>query len=449
MRPVVAHTLLHVGRVGKPRAGCHPALCVRVGRTPSSARDPLVAPLLTSKRLFLLPFLSALITFAAPTASAPANPLDNPGFVYFYNNEYDQALAVFENQVKAHPEDATLYNGLAQTILFREMYRNGALESQMVTGSNAFLHRPKMGISAAERTRFYDTIDRAIALSEARLRRNPKDVNAMHALAVAHGLKANFLFTVDKAWMQALHEAISSRKVNDRIRKLDPGFVDAHLIHGVSEYVVSCLPAYLRFWGALKGFHADKEDGIRQLQLVAASGVRSRYDAAILLAVIYRRERRPADAIPLLKSLANTFPRNYLFRFEEVQMYSDLGDKASALRVLGGIEDALRRGQPGYTKLPLERVQYARGNLLFWYNDLPHSLENLRQATQRTDDLDLNTATMAWLRLGQVYDLMRDRQRALEAYHTAMSTAPGSDIAKEAANYVEKPYQRKVNSNRS
>jgi hypothetical protein len=65
------------------------------------------------------------------------------------------------------------------------------------------------------------------------------------------------------------------------------------------------------------------------------------------------------------------------------------------------------------------------------------------------EDLDLNTATMAWLRLGQVYDLMGDRQRALEAYHTTMSTAPGSAIAKEAAAYVEKAYRRKVNSNRS
>jgi tetratricopeptide (TPR) repeat protein len=393
--------------------------------------------------------LSAGITFAAPTARAPGDPLDNAGFVHFYNNEYDQALAVFEDQVRARPEDAVTYNSVAQAILFGEMYRNGALESEMVTGNNAFLRRPKMGISAEHRVQFYNAVNRAIGLSEVRLRQNPKDVDALHALAVAHGLKANFLFMVDKSWMQSLRESITSRKANDQILKLDPSFVDAHLIHGISEYIVSCLPAYLRFLGAVNGFHGNKEGGIHQLQLVATSGVRSRYDAAILLAVIYRRERRPEDAIALLQTLATTFPRNYLFRFEEVQMYSDLGDKTSALRVLKEIEEALRRGKPGYTKLPLERVQYARGNLLFWYNDLPHSLENLRQATRRPDDLDLNTATMAWLRLGQVYDLLGDRQQALEAYHTAMSTAPDSEIAKEAANYLEKPYRRKVNTGRS
>jgi tetratricopeptide (TPR) repeat protein len=301
-----------------------------------------------------------------------------------------------------------------------------------------------MKISAQDKTRFNEATRRAISLSEASLKRNPQDVYALYALTVAHGLRANFLFLVDKAWMQALRECITARRANDRILELDPGFVDAHLIHGISEYVVSCLPLYLRMLGVINGFHADKEDGIRQLQLVATSGVRNRYDAAILLAAIYRRERRPKDALPLLKMLARTFPRNYLFPLEEVQMYSDLGDKASALEVLARIENARRRGDPGYAQLPPERVQYARGNLLFWYNDLGQSLADLKQATQRPDELDLSTATMAWLRLGQVYDLLGDRQPALEAYRKTVSTAPNSEVAKEAADYIDKPYKRKT-----
>jgi tetratricopeptide (TPR) repeat protein len=388
-------------------------------------------------------FLASSAAFGAATASNPGSPLLDTGFVHFYNNEYDQALEIFEQQVKASPEDATGYNAVAQAILYREMYRDGALESQLVTGSNAFLRRPKMNVRSQERTRFNEATHRAISLSESILKQNPGDIYALYAVAVAHGLRANFLFLVDKAWMQSLHESITSRKANDRILKLNPEFVDAHLIHGVSEYTVSCLPVYLRMLGAVNGFHADKEDGIRQLQLVSTSGVRNRYDADILLAAIYRRERRPNDAIPLLKMLARTFPRNYLFPLEEVQMYSDLGDKASALEVLAEIENARRHGDPGYERLPRERVQYARGNLLFWYNDLNQSLADLTQATRRPDELDLSTATMAWLRLGQVYDLLGDRQPAIEAYRKTVSTAPNSEVAKEAADYMDKPYKRK------
>jgi tetratricopeptide (TPR) repeat protein len=393
-------------------------------------------PLLLGSALIVLP-----VSFFGAAAGEPSL---GAGFLHFYNNEYDQALEIFEQQVKSRPQDANAYNAVAQAILYREMYRDGALESQLVTGSNSFLRRPKMKVSEEDKTRFNDATRKAISLSESALKRDPRDIHALYALAVTHGLKANFLFLVDKAWMQALHECITSRRANDRILELDPGFVGAHLIHGISEYVVSCLPLYLRMLGAMNGFHADKEDGIRQLQLVSTSGVRARYDAGILLAAIYRRERRPKDALPLLKTLAATFPRNYLFRLEEVQMYSDLGDKAAALEVLTEIENACRRGDPGYSRLPQERVQYARGNLLFWYNDLNQSLADLKQATRRADELDLSTATMAWLRLGQVYDLLGDREPALEAYRKTVSTAPNSEVAKEATDYIDKPYRRKA-----
>ncbi len=392
---------------------------------------------------FFVAFVFALAGEAAPNASAPGDPLNDAGFRHFYNNEYDQALEIFEEAIRANPEDATLYNSVSQTVLYREMYRNGALESQLVTGSNSFLRRPKMAISGEDRNEFNDSVKKAISLSEDRLKQNPSDVYALYALAVAHGLKANFLFLVDKSWMQALRESITARKADDKIIQLDPGFVDAHLVHGLSEYVVSCLPGYLRMLGSFNGFHGDKQDGIRQLQMVSDSGIRNRYDASVLLAAIYRRERRPNDALPLLQRLARTFPRNYLFRFEQVQMYSDLGDKSSALQVLAQIEAALQKGEPGYGRLPLERVEYARGNLLFWYNDLDNSLQNLRKATKRQDELDLSTAAMAWLRIGQVSDLMGDRQQAEDGYKTAISIAPDSEIAKEASNYIDKAYRRK------
>ncbi len=389
-------------------------------------------------------FALVLLAVSAVTVATAQEPDLSPGFIHFYNNEYEQALAVFERQVEARPNDAFAWNAVAQAILYREMYRDGSLESELVTGSNAFLRRPKMEVSAHDKAQFADAVSRAISISQDELRRNPKDAGALYSLAVAHGLRANFLYLVNKSWMQALHESIAGRKPNDQILEIDPNFVDAHLIHGLSEYVVACLPGYLRLLGSVNGFHGDKEDGIRQLQFVYTRGVRSKYDAAILLAAIYRRERRPNDAIPLLKTLAKTFPRNYLFRFEQVQMYSDLGDKQAALRVLAGIESSLVRRDPGYTRLPLERVQYARGNLLFWYGDLDGSLENLKRATRHTGDLDLSTTVMAWLRLGQVYDLIGDHDRASEAYRMTISSAPNSEGAKEAGDYLAKPYRRKA-----
>jgi tetratricopeptide (TPR) repeat protein len=390
--------------------------------------------------------LAALVLAAESFAWAAENlqdPALNPGFIHFFNNEYDEALAYFENQVKASPNDPDQYNHVAQTILYRELWRNGALESQLVSGNNTFLQRSKLEITAAHRERFKNCINKAAELSEARIRRNPRDTRAFYALGVAHGLQANYFFLVDKAWMDALREASAARKSEERVLEIDPQFVDARLILGVYQYVVACLPFYLRAVGFVNGFHGDKEGGIRQLQLVASKGVLNRHDAEVLLAVLYRREHKPRQAIPLLQELSRQFERNYLFRFEQVQMYSDLGDKKSALAVLATIESLRRAGAPGYGDLRAEKVQYVTGNLHFWYGDLDRALENLRQATSHADELDLSTAVMAWLRLGQVYDLQGDHQEAIAAYRASMRIAPGSDVAAEAKGYISNRYKRK------
>jgi tetratricopeptide (TPR) repeat protein len=383
---------------------------------------------------------------AGDSRPALQDPLKNPGFVHFYNNEYDQAIAYFENELKQHPDDPELYNHLAQSILYREMFRDGALESELVTGTNPFLRRPKMNISPQDKARFNDCIAKTMQLTQDALAKNHADVEALYAQAVAHGLRANYLFLVEKAWLDSLHEITAARNDDEQAVQIDHGFTDARLVLGINEYIVGCLSWGWRVVASLQGFHGDREDGIRQLQLVAMTGVLNRYDAEALLAAIYRRERQPQRAVPLLQELAQRFPRNYLFRFEQVEMYSDLGDKQDALRVLSDIENLRQRGSPGYANLPAEKVQYLKANLLFWYGDLGSALADLKQVTQKADQLDLGTAVMAWLRLGQVYDLQGKHQDAILAYRETMKTAPKSEAALEAKSYISSPYRRKRNN---
>jgi predicted Zn-dependent protease len=185
---------------------------------------------------------------------------------------------------------------------------------------------------------------------------------------------------------------------------------------------------------------------LTELKNVAENGVLNKYDAQILLAVIYRREKRPEDAIPLLKNLAAAFPRNYLLPLEQVQMYSDAGDKASALRVLNEV-DRLRTTQAkGYKDLPPEKIKYLRGNLLFWYGDINPALAEMQDVTAKSGELDLNTAVLAWLRLGQLYDLKGKRDAAVRAYQETIKTAPESRAASEAKGYISSPYKRKSSS---
>ncbi len=379
----------------------------------------------------------ALILLAAAQDPAVAEAFD-----HFYNLEYDQAIAGFEQAIRARPDAPELHNHLAQAVLYREMFRSGALESELVTGSNPFLRRPKMNPTMRDQQRFDAAIAKSIELAQARLARDPRDKQALYAAGVAYGLRANYNFLVRKAWRDSLRDATTARKLHNRVTEIDGKFVDARLVQGVHDYVVGSLPFGWKMLGFLIGFRGDREQGIRTLQLVAREGDVNRVDAEVLLAAIYRRERNPKAAIPLLEDLAGRYPRNYLLRFEMVQMFADAGDKASALRVLGEVERLKRAGAPGYGHLAMEKIWFSRGVLRFWYWDLDAAIDDLRRVTARTSELDLNTGVYACLRLGQAYDLKGRRSEALAAYRQATALAPDSDAAREARRYLSTPFRR-------
>lgn len=385
-----------------------------------------------------------LITILLLSVSA-AFAVDAPmakGFEHFYNLEYDQAIREFRDLIGKQPENPNYHNHYAQAVLYREMFKAGALESELVSGNNPFIRRDKVNASPEATAQFDDAINKSISLSQERLKTNADDKDALYALGVAHGLRANYNFLVRKAWMDALKQATAARKAHNRVVELDPKHVDARLVQGVHDYIVGSLPWHWKMLGFLAGIRGDRDEGMKTLRLVGEKGTLNQYDAQVLLAAIYRREKRPKEALPLLTGLIARFPRNYLFRLETVQMHSDAGEKANALAALDQIEQLKRSGAQGWPTLSLEKIFYYRGNLLFWYNDLDAAVDQLRKATAKEAALDSYTSLMAWLRLGQANDMKGRRSEALDAYKRAIAVAPQSDVAKESRQYLNSPYKR-------
>jgi tetratricopeptide (TPR) repeat protein len=373
-----------------------------------------------------VPLLAAVLLALSPEVER--------GFDHFYNLDFEQAIGVFQALSKKHPDSPAVFNHLAQSILYRHMLRAGALETELVTGGNSFLRRPRMNPSKDEERQFDDAIAAAMRLSQARLDANSKDRLALYNLGASYGLRANYNFLVRKAWTDALRDATSSRKLHNRVSELDPGYIDARLTQGAHDYIVGSLPWHYRFLGFLAGFHGDREQGIRTLELVYRKGEDNRVEAAVLLATVYRREKRSAAAVPLLERLIKQYPRNYLFYFELAQMHADLGDKEKALAPIAEAE-RLKLTQP-------EKILYYRATVQFWYMDLTEALANFLKVTSRADGLDPNTGVTAWMRLGQTYDLLGQRAKAVEAYRRATSYAPGSYRARESEEYLRKPFRR-------
>ena len=364
------------------------------------------------------------------------------GFDHFYNLEYDQALSLFEQATSRDPDLADLHNHIAETILFREMFRDGALESELVSGDNAFLRRPKLNPTADTERRFLEEVGRSLALCEALLKKDPNDTSALYAMGIAYGLRADYYWLVKKAWRSALSDATAARREHNRISELEPGNVDARLIQGLHDYIVGSLPLWWRTVGFLAGIHGDKNKGIRIVEEVAREGNRNRIDAQILLCALYRREGQPMRAVPLVEDLSRRYPRNFLLRLELSQMYSMGGDGQDALATMRDLARAKAEGAPGMQRLRWEKIYFEEGTIQFWYRDLDGALDNLGKVAAAANDVDLNTGALTYLRMGQIYDLTHRRTQALVEYRKCIAYAPAADAARESRKYLTTPYHR-------
>jgi tetratricopeptide (TPR) repeat protein len=178
-----------------------------LGRLPQSLRRPAI-----DNRIFdhassaitieVMGKLMLLLGSLAATLAAQGNLVEE-GFSHFYNLEYDEAIACFQKAVAQNPNSPDLHNHMAQTLVFREMFRDGALESELVSGNNSFLRRPKLNPSAETEKQFLEEVSKALALSDTRLKADPNDTAAMYAMGIAYGLRSNYYWVVKKSWRDA------------------------------------------------------------------------------------------------------------------------------------------------------------------------------------------------------------------------------------------------------
>jgi tetratricopeptide (TPR) repeat protein len=306
---------------------------------------------------FAILLTAPLIAERAPTASV----LQDPGFAHFYNLEYDQALADFRAAAAASGS-ADAFNHVAQAIVFRAMFRAGALDTGMVADTQAFLHMPKIPLDPADDAEFMQALNRAMSIAQAQLDRNPNDTAALYSLGVSHGLLGNYHLVVQKKYVDALHEATAARKLHNRATAIDPDFIDARLTQGLNDYIVGSLPLAWKMLGFLGGFHGDRLRGIKTLELVAERGSWNRVDAKVMLAAIYRREKHPERSVTILDDLIPRMPRNYLLRLELAEMYGDLGD-ARAGDVLAEVEQMRAQHAPGYDAIPERQIAAVREHI--------------------------------------------------------------------------------------
>jgi len=218
--------------------------------------------------LLRLPFLALAFLFPAGLAAADVDPIvfAQAGHEHFYNVEYDEAIADFEKAVASDPQNPLFYNYLANAYLFREMRRLGLLDGNLYDASNGFLESKKAEPNPAEIQRINRLLDRVRGMCEARLKKNPRDVDALYALGVTHAIVGSMKFTIDKSWTEALRAGGRANEYHEKVLALDPNYHDAKLVIGMYQYIVGSIPRSVKWLAFLLGYHGSRTRGVELMQ---------------------------------------------------------------------------------------------------------------------------------------------------------------------------------------
>lgn len=392
------------------------------------------------RSVFGATLLCLLASFAAaapddPSTSAAA--FTKSGLAAYYVMDYDGAIRDFERASAASPNDPSAVNHLLSAVLFRELYRAGALDTSLYS-NNSFLDRRQFPIDPAARERIRQLTDRALQLSEARLRSNPKDVDALYARGVTRSLRATYIGLVEKAWYAALKSAWGARSDHEEVLRLDPGYTDAKTVVGVHEYVSASLPFFIKVLAQLTGHGGSKEKGLGYLTDAGMHGKETSVDARVILAVFLRREQRFQDALEVARGVSRTYPRNFLFALEEANILNDAGRGAEAVAAYRKVLAAGRDGS--YFEPHLELVAWGLGESLRGQRQTAAAAEAYESVLTypRTEPELRRKATLA---AGEMYDLVGKRDLAVARYNAVIAAQSDSDQAATARKHLQQPYR--------
>jgi hypothetical protein len=174
--------------------------------------------------------------------------------------------------------------------------------------------KPKVNRKQADEFRKWTR--QAKQLSEARLRKDPRDIEALYFLGASEGLEAAFAGGVERKFMAAFRAGRDSVDHHREVLKLAPDFHDAELTIGLMNYVIGSLPLPAKMLVATMGVRGSKKRGLQELERVAVEGKWARDVAHVLLVDLYKREKRWKDAIKTARQLSEKYPRNYLFKLQ-------------------------------------------------------------------------------------------------------------------------------------
>jgi tetratricopeptide (TPR) repeat protein len=401
--------------------------------------------------LLFAPLVSAQQPWLTDAERAQFEELRRSGLDALYNIDYDKAQRDFKQIVQLYPNHPGGYQLLAARLWIKTLYESRRLQASLYSGESFYTNGDDK-VDPKIVTEFRNLTREAKRLAEAKLKQEPKNVEALDFLANTEGLKASFEEAVERRHIAALRDGNDAVDHHREVLKLDPKYMDAQITIGLYEYVVGSLPLPVKILAGATGYRGSKKRGLKMLEEVAQQGRWSQDDAKSVLILLYTREKRFAEVVKFARELSAKYPRNYLLRLEMADGLVSLGaqkrkenDAAGAMQAekeaFATFDEVIRdrnvREAAGRA-LDLVHFKYGEALLTAGYNE--RAAKEFLAAT-KVERAEAGLVTMAHLYAARAYDVAGKREEALAQYKEVLARLNVYDAHEEAKRGLKQAYR--------
>jgi tetratricopeptide (TPR) repeat protein len=377
--------------------------------------------------------------------------LRRSGLDALYNIDYDKAERDFKEIVKLFPNHPGGYQLLAARVWIKTLYESRRLQGSLYSSENFYTSGDDK-VDPKIITEFRNFTREAKRLAEAKLKQDPKNIEARDFLANTEGLKAAFEEAVERRHFAALRDGNDAVNHHREVLKLDPKYIDAQITIGLYEYVVGSLPLGIKIIAGATGYRGSKKRGLAMLEQVAREGRWAQDDAKTVLVLLYRREKRFDDVLKLTRELSAKYPRNYLLRIETADALVSIAEVKRSQKDLAGaaqaekeafatFEEVLRdRTMRDVAARALDLIHFKYGEVLMTAGHHDRAAKEFLAAT-KVDRGEAGLITMAHLYAGWSFDVAGKRDEAVAQYKEVLARPNVYDAHDEAKKGLRQAYK--------
>ncbi|MFZ0390394.1 MAG: tetratricopeptide repeat protein [Calditrichia bacterium] len=286
------------------------------------------------KRLILI--FSALFLFsaflqtsyAADREQAALFNLLEKGKRQLYHFRLDSAMQIFRQVQQQFPEypHGFFYEAYLTAIYYSQDRTNSELDS-----------------------RLQEAVEKAIDIGKEYESRSGKSADALYYLGVSNGIQGIY-HVLNRSYFKGYINGRRGKNYLEKVVETDSAYYDAYLGLGIFHYYVDLLPGLVKFFAGILGFHGNRGQGMREIQLTASRGSLFHVEGQFVFATIrYFLEGNRSGGLQIFEELRKAYPDNPALTLIIGYHYRRSGNISRAIRYFREVPDAYMDELPQIT----------------------------------------------------------------------------------------------------